>query len=114
VLIAILSERNMDTITTGGSSGASMDSPQGRFRGTFYRRWNGELRKRLSGSVVEWSALGLVVAFVSAAGTTLLSIAAPYVFALVVLVFAFEAGTASAILKLRCRFFWERSRTPST
>src|SRR6266446_2751922 len=37
----------------------------------------------------------------SASGTTLLSVAAPYVFALVVLVFAFEAGTASANLRLR-------------
>src|SRR5206468_679256 len=31
----------------------------------------------------------------------LLSVAAPYIFALVVLVFAFEAGSASAILRLR-------------
>ena len=51
--------------------------------------------------MVEWGALGLVVAFVTVAGTTHLSIAAPYVFALVVLVFAFEAGTASALLRLR-------------
>src|SRR5438034_7511810 len=51
--------------------------------------------------MVEWAVLGLVVVFVSVAGTTLLSIAAPYVFALVVLVFAFEAAAASAVLRLR-------------
>jgi peptidoglycan/LPS O-acetylase OafA/YrhL len=66
-----------------------------------YEKWNEKLRTWLSGSIVEWMALGFVVVFVSAAGTTLVSIAAPYLFALVVLVFAFEGGTASAILKLR-------------
>jgi len=49
----------------------------------------------------EWCAIGLIFAFVSVSGTTLLSVAAPFVFGLAVMVFAFEGGSASAILKLR-------------
>ena len=105
VLIAMLSERNMDTHYDWGIIRCVYGFATGTISWNIYRRWNGELKKRLSGSVVEWSALGLVVAFVSTAGTTLLSIAAPYVFAIVVLVFAFEAGTASATLKLRVPVF---------
>ena len=101
VLIATLSERNMDTHYDWGIIRCVYGFAAGAISWNIYRKWNGELRKWVSGSVVEWGALGLVVIFVSAAGTTLLSIAAPYVFALVVLVFAFEAGTASAILRLR-------------
>ena len=70
-----------------------------------YRRWKDKLRTWLSGSVAEWCAIGLMLAFVSVSGKTLLSLAAPYVFGLVVLVFAFETGTASAILRLRLLVF---------
>jgi peptidoglycan/LPS O-acetylase OafA/YrhL len=101
VLIAILRERNMDTHYDWGIIRCVYGFAAGALSWNIYVRWNEKLRKRLSGSLVEWGALGLVVVFVSVAGTSLLSIAAPYVFALVVLVFAFEAGTASAILRLR-------------
>src|SRR5216117_1177188 len=101
VLIATLSERNMDTHYDWGIIRCVYGFAAGAISWNIYRKWNGELRKWVSGSVVEWGALGLVVVFVSVAGTTLLSIAAPYVFALVVLVFAFEAGAASAVLRLR-------------
>jgi len=101
VLIATLSERNMGTVYDWGIIRCIYGFAAGAMSWNIYRKWNGELRKWLSGSMIEWGALGLVVVFVSAAGTTLLSVAAPYVFALVVLVFAFEAGTASAILRLR-------------
>ena len=101
VLIAMLSERNMGTVYDWGIIRCIYGFAAGAISWNVYRKWNGELRKWLSGSMVEWGALGLAVVFVSVAGTTLLSIAAPYVFALVVLVFAFEAGTASAILRLR-------------
>ncbi len=101
VLIAMLSERNMDTGYDWGIIRCVYGFAAGALSWNIYVKWNEKLRKRLSGSMVEWGALGLVVAFVSVAGTTLLSIAAPYVFALVVLVFAYEAGTASAILRLR-------------
>ncbi len=101
VLIAILSERNMDTHYDWGIIRCVYGFAAGAISWNIYGKWNEKLRKRLSGSLVEWGALGLVVVFVSVAGTSLLSIAAPYVFALVVLVFAFEAGTASAILRLR-------------
>jgi peptidoglycan/LPS O-acetylase OafA/YrhL len=96
-----LSERNMATVYDWGIIRCIYGFAAGAMSWNVYVKWNEKLRKRLSGSLVEWSTLGLVVVFVSVAGTTLLSIAAPYVFALVVLVFAFEAGTASAILRLR-------------
>jgi peptidoglycan/LPS O-acetylase OafA/YrhL len=101
ILIAILSDRNMDTSYDWGIIRCFYGFAAGTVSWEIFRRWNREVGKWLCGSMVEWGALGLVVVFVSAAGTSRLSIAAPYVFALVVLVFAFEAGTASAILKLR-------------
>lgn len=101
VLIAALSDRNMNTHYDWGIIRCIYGFAAGALSWNIYERWKGELRERFSGSMVEWGALGLVVMFVSLSGTTLLSIAAPYVFALVVLVFAFEAGTASAILRLR-------------
>jgi peptidoglycan/LPS O-acetylase OafA/YrhL len=101
ILIALLSERNMDTTYDWGIIRCVYGFSAGAISWNIYMKWKGELRKWLSGSIVEWSTLGLVVAFVGAAGTTLISIAAPYIFALVVLVFALEAGTASAILRLR-------------
>jgi peptidoglycan/LPS O-acetylase OafA/YrhL len=101
VLIASLSGRGMDTHYDWGIIRCVYGFAAGVLSWILYEKWNERLRKWLSGSVVEWVALGLVIVFVSVAGTTRLSIAAPYVFGLVVLVFAFEAGTASAILRLR-------------
>ena len=101
VLIATLSEHNMNTHYDWGIVRCVYGFAAGAMSWNVYRKWKGELGKWLSGSIVEWGALGLVVVFVSVAGTTLLSIAAPYVFALVVLVFAFEGGAASAVLRLR-------------
>jgi len=105
VLIANLSERNMATLYDWGIIRCIYGFAAGVSAWIIYEKWNEKLRKWLSGSVIEWGALGLVVVFVSVAGTTLLSIAAPYIFALVVLVFAFEAGTASAMLRLRALVF---------
>jgi peptidoglycan/LPS O-acetylase OafA/YrhL len=101
VLIAVLSEQNMNTHYDWGIIRCIYGFAAGVLSWNIHGKWNGELRRWLSGNIVEWGALGLVVVFVSEAGTTLLSIAAPYVFALVVLVFAFEAGVVSAILRLR-------------
>jgi len=101
LLIAILSERNMATVYDWGIIRCIYGFAAGVLAWNIHRKWSDELRKWLSGSVVEWGALGLVVGFISLAGTTLLSVAAPYVYALVVLVFAFEAGAVSAILRLR-------------
>ena len=101
LLIAALSEHNMNTHYDWGIIRCIYGFAAGVLSWNIYEKWNQKLRTWLSGSAVEWMALGLVVVFVSAAGTTLVSIAAPYLFALVVLVFAFEGGTASAILKLR-------------
>jgi peptidoglycan/LPS O-acetylase OafA/YrhL len=105
VLIAVLSERNMATVYDWGIIRCIYGFAAGALSWNIHKKWNEKLREWLGGSIAEWSALVLVVIFVSAAGTTLLSIAAPYVFALVVLVFAFEAGTASAVLKLRPLIF---------
>jgi len=101
VLIATLSERNMATVNDWGIIRCIYGFAAGLSSWVIYEKWNEKLRKWLSGSIIEWGALGLVVVFVSVAGTTLLSIVAPYLFALVVLVFAFEAGSASAMLRLR-------------
>jgi peptidoglycan/LPS O-acetylase OafA/YrhL len=101
VLIATLSEHNMNTHYDWGIVRCVYGFAAGAMSWNVYKKWKGELGKWLSGSMVEWGALGLVVVFVSVAGTTLVSIAAPYIFALVVLVFAFEAGAASAVLRLR-------------
>jgi len=101
VLIAMLSERYMNIHFDWGIIRCIYGFSAGALSWNIYEKWNRKLGKWLSGSMVEWGALGLVVAFVTVAGTTQLSIAAPYVFAFVVLVFAFEAGTASALLRLR-------------
>lgn len=101
VLLANLSGRNMATEYDWGIIRCIYGFAAGVVSWNVYRLWNGKLKRWLSGSVCEWGAIGLIFVFVSAAGTTLLSLAAPYVFGLVVLVFAFEAGSASAILRLR-------------
>ncbi len=105
VLIAALSEHNMNTHYDWGIIRCIYGFSAGVVSWKIYERWDEKLKKWFSGSIVEWGVLGLVVVFVSVAGTTLLSIAAPYLFALVVLVFAFEGGTASAMLKLRAPVF---------
>jgi peptidoglycan/LPS O-acetylase OafA/YrhL len=46
-----------------------------------------------------------MLVFVSLSGKTVYTLAAPYVFGLMVLVFAFESGSVSAILKLRLLVF---------
>jgi peptidoglycan/LPS O-acetylase OafA/YrhL len=101
VLIAALSDHSMDTHYDWGIIRCIYGFAAGVLSWKIYEKWNEKLGKWLSRSAVEWAALGLVAVFVSMAGTTLLSIAAPYIFAFVVLVFAFEAGTVSAILRLR-------------
>jgi len=100
VLIATLSEHNMNTHYDWGIVRCVYGLPPGRWRGTF-TEMGGRAREMALRKHCRMGMLGLVVVFVSVAGTTLLSIAAPYVFALVVLVFAFEAGAASAVLRLR-------------
>ena len=52
-----------------------------------------------SGTALELMTIGLIVVFVWHAGTTKLSLAAPVVFALAVLVFAVEAGAVSRLLR---------------
>jgi len=101
VLIAALSGHAMHTDYEWGIVRCIYGFAAGVLAWNVYRKHGEKLRKWLSGNAAEWLAFGLVVLFVSVAGATLLSIAAPYLFALVVLVFAFEAGTASAILRLK-------------
>jgi peptidoglycan/LPS O-acetylase OafA/YrhL len=52
-----------------------------------------------SGTALELMASGLIVVFVWHAGTSALSLAAPVVFAIAVLVFAVEAGAVSRLLR---------------
>jgi peptidoglycan/LPS O-acetylase OafA/YrhL len=105
VLVAALSRRNMDTSYDWGMIRCMYGFAAGAVSWNVYHRWGGALQKWLSGSAVEWSAIALAVAFVSLAGTSVASVAAPYVFALVVIVFAFERGAASAILRLKPMVF---------
>jgi len=70
-----------------------------------HQRWRAPLGRWLSGSAAEWGAVVLMCAFVSVAGKSALSLAAPYVFGLLVLVFAFESGGASALLRRRLPVF---------
>jgi len=114
VLIALLSGRNMATVYDWGIIRCIYGFGAGALSWNIHRKWNEKIGKWLSGSVVEWGALALVIVFVSVAGTTRLSIAAPYVFALVVLVFAFEAGLRARSLGCDRWFSWEPSRIPST
>ena len=100
-LIAALSEHHMNIQYDWGIIRCLYGFAAGVLAWSAYEKWGGNLGRWLSGSVAEWAALGLIVAFVSMAGPTFFSIAAPYLFALVVLVFAFEGGTLSAILRLR-------------
>ena len=100
ILIAVLSDGNMATVYDWGMIRCVYGFAAGAMAWRVYRSGDG-LRRWLSGSIAELVALVLVVVFVSTAGASILSIAAPYLFALVVLVFAFEGGKASAVLKLR-------------
>src|SRR5436309_2790145 len=54
-----------------------------------------------SGTALELLSVALIIVFVWSAGTTALSIGAPFVFAIAVLVFAAEAGAVSGALRKR-------------
>lgn len=104
VLIAVLGEGDMNTTYDWGIIRCIYGFAAGVITWHLYRK-GGSIVKWLSGSMAEWILVGAVVIFVSVAGTGQASVAAPYVFSLVVLVFASEAGTASAILGRRPLLF---------
>jgi peptidoglycan/LPS O-acetylase OafA/YrhL len=56
---------------------------------------------KIAGNILEITVFALVMAFVWQAGNSTLSSLAPFVFALCVLVFAFEKGMISAVLKTK-------------
>ena len=105
ILIALLSSRNMSTNYDWGIIRCIYGFAVGVVVWHLYQHGGRRLKwlsARHVGSVFEWAVLALAVVFVSVADTANpLSIAAPYVFALVVLIFAFEAGAASSLLKWR-------------
>jgi len=105
ILLAVLSTQNLATDVEWGIIRCVYGFAAGVVVWNVYGRWKDKLRPWLSGSVAEWCAIGFMIAFVSLSGKTLLSLAAPYVFGLAVLVFAFGTGTASAILRLRLLVF---------
>ena len=105
LLIAMLSERNMSTHYDWGIIRCLYGFAAGVVvwhiykSGDRFKKW---IFARSIGTAIELAVLGIAVIFVSVADTTNpLSIAAPYVFALVVLVFAFEAGAVSSMLRWR-------------
>ena len=57
--------------------------------------------RRALAARAEWLVAGVIIAFVSAAGTSPLSFAAPLVFAAAVFIFSFEAGPLSRALQAR-------------
>jgi peptidoglycan/LPS O-acetylase OafA/YrhL len=101
LLIGVLSDRNLATDYDWGLLRSIYGFAVGVAIWNAHARWRAPLGRWLSGSAAEWGAVILMCAFVSVAGKSVLSLAAPYVFGLVVLVFAFESGSASAILRLR-------------
>ncbi|MGH8706818.1 MAG: acyltransferase family protein [Burkholderiales bacterium] len=101
ILLAMLSRQNLATDVEWGIIRCLYGFAAGVLVWNIYGRWHERLKPWLSGSIPEWCAIAFMLAFMSLSGKTFLSLAAPYVFGLVVLVFAFETGTASAILRLR-------------
>src|SRR5256885_16469964 len=67
VLIAMLSERYMNIHFDWGIIRCIYGFSAGALSWNIYEKWNKKLGKWLSGSMVEWGALGLVVAFVTVA-----------------------------------------------
>jgi peptidoglycan/LPS O-acetylase OafA/YrhL len=67
----------------------------------------GQTHGNISGTInlIEISCVGLVISFVSFCGNGPLSIAAPLIFALTVLIFSFERGIVSKILKMKSLLF---------
>jgi peptidoglycan/LPS O-acetylase OafA/YrhL len=66
-----------------------------------YRLWQAASHANLSSGLLEVATLMVVVFYVSAAGHTGYSFFAPLVFAVVVFVFAFEAGPISSLMLYR-------------
>src|SRR4051812_13418414 len=108
VLIAVLCDDYMDTNYDWGIIRCLYGFAAGVMVWHLYKnvdKYRGWLSSTVA-SIVEWGALGLAAVFVSLAdNTTVLSIAAPLVFALVVLVFAFESGSVSGMLSARPLLF---------
>ncbi len=101
LLIGALSERNLGTDYDWGVLRCLYGFAVGVAVWNLHARWHARLGRWLSGNVAECCAIALMCAFVSVAGKTPVSLAAPYVFGLLVLVFAFETGAVSTLLRLR-------------
>src|SRR5262249_60418444 len=101
VLIAVLSERNMETAWDWGIIRCIFGFAAGVISWRVYHRWGGVLQKWFSGSVAERGAIALVVAFVSLARTSLASVPAPSRFALAAILPAFARRAARAPLPPR-------------
>lgn len=99
LLIGALSSRNLATDYDWGLLRCLYGFAVGVAAWNAQARWREPLGRWLSGSAAEWGALLLMCAFVAVAGRSALSLAVPYVFGLLVLVFAFEGGSASALLR---------------
>lgn len=109
VLIVLLSDQNMSTTYDWGiircvyGFAAGVTAWHVYKNAQRFRRW---LAAGSVASLVEGVALGAAIVFVTVADkATPLSIAAPYLFAAIVLVFACEAGAASAFLMRRPLIF---------
>lgn len=105
VILAVFSKGNMDATHEYALLRCVYGFAAGVITFNFYERWHETVRRRLDG--FRWATLAEVFAilsvgiFVVVADKGVLSVAAPYLFAVTVFIFAFEAGRASRVLLFR-------------
>ena len=105
IILALFSPRGMNATYDYGLARCLYGFAVGVACFEFRGRWPAALSGRRS-SVIEAAAVLAAMAFVAAlGGVRLAAIAAPFVFAVIVLVFAHEAGAISRVLKLRPLLF---------
>lgn len=105
ILLAVFNEGNMDATHEYALLRCVYGFAAGVITFNFYQRWHETVRRRLDGT--RWATLLEVLAilsvgiFVVVAEKSVFSVAAPYLFAATVFIFAFEAGRASRVLLYR-------------
>jgi peptidoglycan/LPS O-acetylase OafA/YrhL len=97
IVLALISPKNIDTTYDFGLIRCIYGFVAGVVCFQIFRR----LKNWRPSSTTEFAAVLLMGLFVSVAGTTVLSLAAPYVFGVAVLIFAYESGAISRILLVR-------------
>jgi peptidoglycan/LPS O-acetylase OafA/YrhL len=104
-VILAMSYKNMDTTYSWGMVRCLYGFCAGVLT---YRIWRARrtvfetrLQEKLVWNLAEIGAVAVMAAFVATAGIAQMSVAAPFVFAVAVFIFAFEAGAISALFRKR-------------